>query len=761
MGDIEIKPPTKKEPVVAAAKTRSEVWGPSAESFNDQSDSYGPNTECVMGTWEVVDLPHDYMIKQIPNKNNNEAHGFVEYKNAWYRKRFKLGKGESDKRITLYFEGVTAEATVYVNGCFAGRNFDGHVSFEVDISDYVYESDENLIAVYVNTEKHDGWWYSGGGIYRDVWLEVSEKLSIDRYGVYICPKKSSEEKWVVPIETTLRNDSAVTEQVLICSTIFTEKDKAIATLEDKAEISPYSKVAVKNFTLIDKPHLWDTNDPYQYKVKTQVYHKGKLIDESVTRFGFREVIFDAEKGLFLNGRNVKIKGVCCHQDYGLTGIAVPHSIQRYKLQLMRDMGANGFRTVHYPHDSATMDALDELGFLVMDETRWFIANNDNKNSVEWLVKRDRNRPSVIMWSIGNEEFITLEKRGKKIAEKMKAIIHKLDPSRPVTMGISHDPENCKVFEELDLIGINYSLDKHDILHKKHPDKPLFASECCSTGSTRGWYFEDNPKRGYVNEFDKDFEFEWSRSIEETWKHIAGRNWIFGAFQWTGIEYRGEAVWPRICAQTGAVDLYLQRKAAFYQNKANWSDEPMVYILPHWNHAGREGEQIYVRAYTNCDEVALYLDDQLISRVSVERYGHAEWKVLYKPGRLTAYGYRNGVEAARDYRETSGMAAAVTLSCDMPPASDGYAILTCSCTDEQGRDVPDAEEMISFDCDGGTIVATGSDVSDHIPPDNCDRKMRAGRCSVLVKVNRDSDETTVYARAYGLKTSSLKIKNRAK
>ena len=757
MGDIEIKPPTKKEPVVAAAKTRSEVWGPSAESFNDASDSYGPNVECVMGTWEVVDLPHDYMISQIPSKDNNEAHGFVQYKNAWYRKHFTLNEGEADKRVTLYFEGVTAQATVYVNGCLAGRNFDGHVSFEIDITDYVYANSENLIAVYVNTKRHEGWWYSGGGIYRNVWLEVSEKLSVDRYGVYVCPKKCDGDKWCVPIETTLRNDSTTTETVLIRTEILGENDRVLAVLEDNAEIPPYAKTTVKNETVVKNPHLWDTEDPFQHKVKTMVYQNGRILDEATTRFGFREVKFDADKGLFLNGRQLKIKGVCCHQDFGLTGLAVPQSVQRYKLELMREMGANGFRTVHYPHDIATMDALDDLGFLVMDETRWFIANDDNISSLEWLIKRDRNRPSVIMWSIGNEEFITLEERGKKIAGKMKAAIHRLDTSRPVTMGVSHDPVNCMVFDELDLIGINYSLDKHDVLHKKYPDMPLFASECCSTGSTRGWFFEDSPKRGYINEFDKDFEFEWSRSIEETWKHIAERPWVFGAFQWTGIEYRGEAVWPRICAQTGAVDLYLLRKAAFYQNKANWDDTPMIYLLPHWNHAGREDESIYIRAYTNCDEAALFLDDELIGRVAVERYGHAEWQVAYKAGCLTVRGYKNGVEVASDYRETSSDATALKFSCEMAPADDGYAILTCCCVDEQGREVPDAEGMISFDCDGGTVVATGSDISDHTPPACSDRKMRAGKCAALVKLNPDMEETTVYARAFGLKTASFKLR----
>ncbi len=759
LGDIKIPLPTKKEPIVSAAKTRSQVWGPSAESFQEESNSYGPNTECVLGTWEVVDLPHDYMISQVPDRNNNEAFGFLAPQNAWYRKRFTLREGECEKRVTLYFEGIIGCATVYVNGCLAGRSFDGHASFELDISDYVYPEKENLIAVYVNTEKHEGWWYPGCGIYRDVWLEISEKVSIDRFGVYLCPQKRGGETWDVPVETTLRNDGEKAAAVLVQTEILGEDDRVIATLENHAEIEPYSKTTVNAHVSVENPRLWDVDDPFLHRAVTRIYADGRQTDESVTRFGFREVRFDSEKGLFLNGRSIKVKGVCNHQDFGLTGVAVPESIQRYKLEMMKEMGANGFRTVHYPHDTATMDALDELGFLVMDEIRWFIANDENIRSLEWLIKRDRNRPSVIMWSMGNEEFITLEKRGQKIAGKMRAAIRRLDKSRPVTMGVSHDPLHTMVYAQLDLIGINYSLEKHDALHQKYPQMPFFVSECCSTGSTRGWYLADCPKRGYINEFDKDREFEWSRSIEETWKHVAARPWICGAFQWTGIEYRGESVWPRVCAQTGAVDLYLQRKAAFYQNRANWTDAPMIYLLPHWNHTGREGEPIYVRAYTNCDEAALYLNDALIGRVAVEQYGHAEWRVAYQAGRLTVKGYQNGVEVASDTRETSGAASALRLACQMEPAADGYALLGCSCVDERGREVPDAACKISFDCDGGTIVATGSDVADHTPPACPDRQMRAGKCAVLVRLEPDVGTATVYASAPGLKTAFLKLENK--
>ena len=478
------------------------------------------------------------------------------------------------------------------------------------------------------------------------------------------------------------------------------------------------------------------------------------------RFGFRTFHFDADKGFFLNGRHVKLKGVCCHQDYGITGKAVPDNIYRYRIQLMKEMGANAYRTSHYPHAEATMDALDEEGMLVMDETRWFTSTDEGREQLEMLVKRDRNRPSVILWSVGNEEPLHLTERGKRITESLKAEVKKYDSSRPVTTAVSHDAHLAPAVGAVDVIGVNYQLEHYDEIHKKFPDVPFLSSECCATGSTRGWYMEDCPTRGYINAFDHDSN-AWFRGRENTWNFLMEREWVAGCFQWAGIEHRGETLWPRLCSQSGAVDLFLQKKDAFYQNQSHWLDTPMIHLLPHWNHAGREGELIDVWAYTNCEEAELYLDGESLGICKIAPFSHAEWKVPYKSGKLTVVGRNGGRDIAFDSTETSGKAAALRLRLEnvIPAAnSRDIAVVTCYCVDAEERYVPDAEGyVISFNANKfGEIVGTGSDVSDHTPVTSPDRRMRAGLCSAAVRVGTEEGDLRIYASAPGLDGASLTI-----
>lgn len=333
----------------------------------------------------------------------------------------------------------------------------------------------------------------------------------------------------------------------------------------------------------------------------------------------------------MNDRYVKIKGVCSHQDFGLTGIAVPDNVQRYKIEMIKEMGANGFRTSHYPHGEATMDALDELGFVVMAETRWFESTEEGKAQLKMLMKRDRNRPSVFFWSVGNEEPHHTTEVGRQICRNLVSFAKKLDDTRPV-MTATDVPHIATVNDETDIIGINYSLGKYDEVHKKYPQKAVFASECCATGTTRGWYDADAPEKGYYSAYDKDTT-AWFLSREHTWKFMAERDWIFGAYQWAAFEHRGETVWPRLCSVSGAIDLFLQKKDAFYQNMSHWIEKPMVHLLPHWNFEGREGEVITVCAYTNCQELELFLNGKSLGKRQIEKYGHGEWKVEYQPGTL--------------------------------------------------------------------------------------------------------------------------------
>lgn len=806
-GDIAIPAQVYKGASYMQAKTEREKTGPAAWQYPDVPDSYEEESILPREYWQTVTLPHDYIIRQTPDERNNNALGYFRYENAWYRRHFTLDETDRGKRIAVLFEGIAVNAVVWVNGCLVKRNFCGYTTFEADITDFVRYDRENVIAVYVDaTSTHEGWWYEGAGIYRPVWLVKTETVHVDLYGVYVRPVyDAAADRWDVTVEVTLCNTGIEDRCVTVTNRILpaeTDRDEAkngpgvacilraqasvpageavgvlcteatagnggagtvrgiVGMCRAQVSVPAGQKAVCAAQTVVAHPRLWDVDDPYQYTVVTQVEADGVIVDEVRTRFGFRTLRFDAEQGLFLNGRHVLIRGVCCHQDYGLTGKVLPARVARYRVSLLKEMGANGFRTSHYPHDEATMDALDDAGFLVMDESRWFSSSEEAKEQLAMLVKRDRNRPGVIFWSIANEEPLSKTEAGVKITRTLRTLVRRLDPDRPITSAISTDPLHAPAAGELDVIGINYNLEQYDEIHEKFPDLPIVASECCATGTTRGWYQQDDESRGYLYGYDRDTN-DWFRGREYTWKFLTERPYVIGAYQWAGIEHRGETVWPRLCSQSGAIDLYLQKKDAFYQNQSHWREEPMIHLLPHWNWEGQEGEAIRVLAYTNCDEAELFLNGRSLGKQTIVKSGHGEWKVPYEPGVLLAKGYRNGACAAEDVRETTGRAYRLVLAVEAGEEirADGadVAVLSCWCADRQGREVPDACPKIAFEaCGPGRILATGSDVSDHVPPYVPVRRMRAGRCAVLVQAGECAGELLIRARADGLVTGTARI-----
>lgn len=377
-----------------------------------------------------------------------------------------------------------------------------------------------------------------------------------------------------------------------------------------------------------------------------------------------------------------------------------------------------------------------------------------------LVKRDRNRPSVVFWSVGNEEPHHLTEEGRRICKNLISYIRKLDNTRYVMSAVSHDPDIATVYDELDAIGVNYNLNKYEYIHQKYPEKGIFASECCATGTTRGWYNEDCREKGFLSAYDKDTN-NWFLGRENTWKFIAEREWILGEYQWIAFEHRGEAEWPRLCSQSGAIDLYLRKKDAFYQNQSHWiEDRPLVHLLPHWNFRGREGEIIRVSAYTNCEELELYLNGKSLGRKSIESFGHGEWEVVYEPGVLSVEGFNGGKLVCRDEQITSGKAEKTELRLEnriSEANGTDIAVITCFCTDAEGRIVPNASPFVEFSTNSlGTIVGTGSDISDHIPPYIPSRKMRMGAITVAVRVGKNAGDLKVYASADNLAETVLTI-----
>lgn len=760
-GDIKNNTPSNKGYSYMTAKTQRMHIGPASPMYYAEPDSFDDNVLYTDDRWNKISIPHDFIIGGTPKETNNNALGFFDYDNGWYIKRFTLNNADKNKRLTLYFEGVATECTVYLNGCILHRSFSGYTPFEVDITDYVIFEKENHLAVYVNTEQHEGWWYSGGGIYRPVYLIKTDLLNIDLYGIYVKPIKTNESDWDVFAEITVRNDYCLDKSADINLNILSSSGKIIASGQQTAVIEKKDKRVVKLKLSVNNPSLWSPETPNLYYAQASISQNGSILDMYSVHFGFRTFHVDPEKGFFINDKRYKIKGFCGHADCGLTGKAVSNNIHRYKVQLLKEMGANGYRTSHYPQSEVLMDELDKNGFIVMDEARWFGSSQENLQQLEILIKRDRNRPSVFFWSLGNEELYHAKEEGLRICKTMTALARKLDDTRLIMTAVNL-PDDATVYEENDVIGINYCWDSYERVHKKFPNKGLFSSECCATGTTRGWYFDDNDERGYISAYDHDIN-DGFRSREFNYKFIMNNDWILGGYQWIAFEHRGEAVWPRLCSQSGAIDLYMQKKDAFYQNKSFFTDAPMVHILPHWNFKGLENEPIKVCAYTNTCSVELFLNNKSLGKQSVERYSHAEWIVPYEIGEIKVNAYNeNGDIVATDKRITSENPYKLVLkqdTFDVYANGKDLAIFTCYTVDKNGNEVYDAEiPKVSFFTSGDCkVYSTGSDISDHDSIFNSVRRMRAGRISIAVKLGKTPENLKLFASSNGLISACAEIK----
>ena len=563
--------------------------------------------------------------------------------------------------------------------------------------------------------------------------------------MYAPCKKLDDNYWQIDFETTVVNTDYENKKVTLESRVIGADGSVLAVGTGEGTVGLRDKGVIKYSTEVNNPLLWDCDNPNLYTVKTVLKLNGEETDKNTTRIGFRTVEISADKGLLLNGKLTFINGVCAHQDFGLTGLAVPSNIAKYKVSLMKEMGANGYRTSHYQQTESYMDAFDEQGLLVMDEARWFGSTKEAIEQLESLIKRDRNRPSVIMWSTSNEEPFHITDIGKRLHKAIAAQIKKFDYTRPITAAEDRTPDKSTIYDECDIVGINYNLKLYDTVHEMCPEKPIFASECCATGSVRDWNF-DSDTSGRIRDKDVDSN-EWFLGREKTYKFLRERSYVFGCYQWAAVEHRGEAAWPRICSVSGALDLFLQKKGAFYQNKSHWTKEPMAHIVPHWNFKGLEGEEIPVTVYTNCEELELFLNGRSLGKKEIEKYGHGEWSVKYCPGTLEVKGYIGGKEVCCDKRITTGKPAALKLTQDNDFTANGsdIALFTCECVDENGLVVPDAAEYVRFSISSpAKIIGTGSDICDHNNVADTERKMYMGKIRIAVKPQKGQNNFTLTA-----------------
>lgn len=764
-GDINTSISDEKGVNYIGGKTERYHVGPAAKDYYVSVDSFENNMEHKTESWVKVDLPHDYLAGEVPDKKYNCALGFVNYENAWYIKKFKLTDEDRGKHISLLFEGVATHATVYLNGGLMKHNFCGYTSFEVDISDMVRFNEVNTLSVYVDTREHEGWWYEGGGIYRHVYMIKNAPVSVDLYGIYARPKFLGDEKWDVDTEITVRNDSLKTKRVTVKCSLLDSDGNTVATAEGKGSVLDKDKNRIFSKFSVDSPKRWSPETPYQYTVKADVYVGKELTDSQNVKFGFRTFSYDTENGFTINGKPYKIKGVCDHESSGFFGKAVPDNVHRYKVRLMKEMGVNGYRTSHYMQSEALMDAFDENGIIVMNEPRWYESTDEAREQLITHMKRDRNRPSVFFWSLGNEEYYHETDEGRRIMQSLISLVRKYDPDKMITAACDK-PKNEKIFDLVDVIGLNYNLPYYKTAHENYPDKCIVATENCAVSSTRGWYHADDNTRAYRTAYDEGVASFSPYNREYNWKFMMEKSHVLGAFQWTAFEYKGEAIWPRIGSQCGAVDLYLQKKDVFYVNKALWTEpeeKAVLHLMPHWSFNGFEGEKIKVCAYTNAPAVELFLNGRSLGKQSLNRYDHAEWQVPYEAGELTAKAYnKDGDIIATETHKTAGRPYRLMLSLDnaddLRPCEKDAAIISCYVVDENGIEVPTAEPLVHFTAEGaGTVYSTGSDVAEHDSVLNPDRKMRAGRIGVAVKMNSSSKTLKVYAEADGLISAVLTYK----
>ena len=723
--------------------------------------------------WRAIDLPHDWAI-ELPFTNDPglTSKGFYplgrDYPTTsvgWYRRVFDLPAEDAGKRITVEFDGAYRESMVVCNGFHIGRHSGGYDPFSFDITDYVNPGGTNILLVRVDATLSDGWFYEGAGIYRHVWLVKTHPVHVRKWGTFVSSKVDGGNA-ALSIRTEVNNESHAAQTTRVTSTVLDSSGNSVA----KASTTPTSidGGGENTFTqqlTVRQPRLWSLEERNLYKLVTEVSVGGDVVDRYETPFGIRTIRIDPQQGLFLNDKPVKVKGTCNHQDHAGIGAALPDAVQYYRIRKLQEMGCNSLRTSHNPPTSELLDACDQLGMLVFDETRMMSTVPEGLAQFADLVRRDRNRPSVFMWSMGNEEPVANTERGVLILSGMKALANELDGTRPVSIAPT-GAIGTGGLAECDVIGYNYMDPGALAYHKAHPDKPVIGTETVSAVGTRGQYITDFEK-GYVASYDP-YTTTGRASAEGWWKFCDAQPWLSGGFVWTGFDYRGEPSpngWPNISSQYGIIDMCGFPKDSFYYYKAWWRPEPLLHLFPHWNWPGLEGKEIAVWAYSNLDRVELFLNGQSLGAKDVPKNSHVAWNVKYAPGTIEARAYKDGKVALTERRETTGAPAKLVMTADRTDLSaDGedVGMFAIAVHDSQGRVVPITDNAVSFRVTGeGKLIGTGNgDPTDHDPDKGDVRKAFAGYCMGLVQSTKKSGSITVEASSPGLTSATLTLPSKA-
>ena len=672
--------------------------------------------------WHKIDLPHDCAIglEKSPDANTfagarhnthyhrfmTEGHSGVDeiYNAAWYRREFDYEPEWHEKRVFVEFEGVYRNSDIFVNGEYMEHHTSGYTSFIIEITDQLRNDGyKNSIAVRVDTDQPEGWWYEGGGIYRNVNLLIGEKTYFEEYKTAIVANVDGR----VHVSAVLCNDCEQALDADVIAEILDKNGVVVASATATVVADAFGKCNVNIELFVKEPALWSVDEPNLYTLKLCCG------DVSEQRFGFRSIVMDADRGLLLNGKPVKVRGACVHQDFGGVGVALGDNINRYKIAKLKEMGCNAYRSAHHAPSPALLRACDELGMLVMDETRTFGTSPEAIRQLTALIERDRNHPSVFIWCIGNEEEAAQKNDwAADMVKKVSRIIHTLDKTRPITYGGNDGPSDTGANGVIEVRGINYigspifSPQWVDGYHEKHPTQPIIATEETSYVLSRAGTVNDleNGKLDYTG----DVTMMWATTPKGFVKFYEERDYLCGGFMWTGFDYRGEPnpfYYTNVASSFGTIDLCGMEKPPFYYYKSWWTDKKFVKLAPHWNFAA--GEIAKITAYTSCESVALYLNGEKIGEQTVEKYGKAVFEIPFCAGKLVAVATQDGQEY-RDELVSSGDVASVRCVDVLRAENDGdVGIIQLEGVDADGNVCYTAHDYVDIESECGDIVGVGN------------------------------------------------------
>lgn len=750
--------------------------------------------------WRTLNLPHDWSIEgtfsdKHPTTPNQAA---LPAGIGWYRKAFFVPAASKDKSVFISFDGVYRNSEVWINGHYLGKRPNGYISFRYDLTSHLKWGVRNVIAVKVdNSAQPNSRWYTGSGIYRNVHLLTSNKIAVDQWGTFVTTPKVSPASAIVNIKTTVLNLDGKPGKVNLQTTIYDAAGKSAAFKTTSGISLNGSSLTISDDVVVSKPSLWSVDKPSMYKVVVKIFKDNKVIDEYATPFGIRYFKFDAAKGFFLNGKPLKILGVCNHHDLGALGAAVNTRAIERQLQILKRMGCNGIRTAHNPPAPELLDLCDKMGFIVMDEAfdMWMKRKNKedyhvdfekwHKTDLEDQVKRDRNHPSVFIWSIGNEIREQFDSTGISITKDLVSIVKRFDTTRPVTSALTENfPEKNFIYKSgaLDLLGFNYKLDAYGDLPKRFPGEKLIAAETMSALATRGHYdmpsdsnrlWPSDSKSPYakgnpdltVSAYDNTYAY-WGSTHEAGWNAVKQYDFLAGLYVWSGFDFLGEPVpypWPARSSYYGIIDLAGFPKDVYYMYQSEWTNKPVLHLFPHWN--WEQGKEVDVWAYyNNADEVELFLNGKSLGTKKKQGDSlHIMWRVAFEPGTLKAVSRKNGKVVLTREIKTAGKPARIELVADRNniKADGDLSFVTVKVVDAAGNLVPDADNMVNFSVRGEGFIAgvdNGLQTSMELFKANY-RKAFNGLCLAIIQSKEKTGKILLTATSPGLQSQTITIQSR--